>query len=177
MKRHARKKVSSGARWSAGNDRIIKTFYPSYPQMQRRLVSRSYSAIRSRTRTLGIAIPRHVWTNRDEAKLRKLYLQGATRAEVAAAFPSLTQCQICSKAAHIRLVRARRTPHVLGIPPLDEVRERAALRGWTLRKLDKVAKTGRYFQQTTRRIDWNHLAKAVEVLGGTIAFIWLPHDA
>jgi hypothetical protein len=109
----------------------------------------------------------------DVAKLQTLYLQGATRAEVAAAFPRLTQCQICSKAGHLRLVRARRIPYVLGIPPLDEIRKQAALRGWTLRKLDKMAKTGRYFQQTTRRVDWDQLAKAGEMLGGIIEITWL----
>jgi len=41
---------------------------------------------------------------------------------------------------------------MLGIPPLDEIRKPAAQRGWTLRKLDKMARTGRYFQQTTRRV-------------------------
>jgi hypothetical protein len=64
---------------------------------------------------------------------------------------------------------------VLDIPSLDEVRKQAALRGWTLRKLDKVAKTGRYFQQTTRRIDWKRIARAVEVLGGAIDITWLLH--
>jgi hypothetical protein len=145
--------------------------------MRRRLPTRSYGALRSRARHLGVAASRYIWTNHNEDKLRKLYQQGATRAEVAAAFPLLTQSQICSKAAHIRLVRARRTPYVLGIPPLDKVGKKAALRGWTLRKLDKIAKTGRYFQQTTRRVDWKLLARAIEVLGGTIAFIWQPYDA
>ena len=65
---------------------------------------------------------------------------------------------------------------MLGIPPLDEVRKQAALRGWSLRKLDKAAKTGRYFQQTTRRADWDHLAKAAAVLGGEIRFEWLRDD-
>jgi len=167
-------KFSIGKHWSAGEDRIIRTLYPDYPQMQRCLPKRSYSAIRSRARKLGVAAKRHVWTNRNVATLRTLYLQGATRADINAAFPNLTQCQICSKAAHIRLVRARRTPHALGIPPLDEVRKQAALRGWTLRKLDKAAKTGRYFQQTTRRVDWNHLAKAAKVLRGEIKITWFP---
>jgi hypothetical protein len=72
----------------------------------------------------------------------------------------------------IRLVRARRTPYVLGIPPLDEIRKQATLRGWTLRKLDKMARTGRYFQQTTRRVDWDQLARAVKKLGGTIEIAW-----
>jgi len=158
--------------WSASEERILKRFYPDYLKMQRSLASRSYCAIRHRARKLGVATARHVWTNHNEAKLRKLYLQGATRAEVEAAFPHLTRSQICSKAAHIRLVRPRKTPHVLGIQPLDEVRKQAALRGWTLRKLDKAAKTGHYFQQTTRRVDWNHLAKAVEALGGAIEITW-----
>lgn len=177
MKRRSNKGIGGGTRWSASEDRIVRKFYPDYPEMQRRLVSRSYGAIRNRARKLGVAAPRHVWTNRDVAKLRALYLQGATRAEVSAAFPHLTRCQICSKAGHIRLVRARRTPHMLGIPPLDEIRKQAAQRGWTLRKLDKMARTGRYFQQTTRRVDWDHLARAVEKLGGTIEIAWQSDDA
>jgi hypothetical protein len=145
--------------------------------MQRRLVSRSYYAIRNRARKLGVAASRHVWTNHDVAKLRTLYLQGATRAEVSAAFPHLTRCQICSKAGHIRLARARRAPYVLGIPPLDEIRKQATALGLTWRKLDKIAKTGRYFQQTTRRVDWDHLAKAVEKLGGRIEITWRSDGA
>jgi hypothetical protein len=167
------KRTSSGTRWSTGNDRIIQTLYPDYPEMRRRLRNRSYYAIRNRARYLGVAVSRYIWTNHDKDKLRKLYLCGATRAEVAAAFPYLTQSQICSKAGHIGLLRARRPPHVLGIPPLDDVRRRAAVRGWTLRRLDKAAKTGRYFQQTTRRIDWNHIARAVGVLEGAIDISWL----
>lgn len=176
MKRRSNKGTGCGTRWSAGEDRIVRSFYPNYPEMQRRLVSRSYCAIRNRARKLGIATARHVWTNRDEAKLRRLYLQGATRAEVDAAFPLLTRCQICSKAGHIRLVRARRTPYPLGIPPLDDVRKQATALGLTWRKLDKIAKTGRYFQQTTRRVDWDHLAKAVEKLGGRIEITWRSDD-
>jgi len=65
--------------------------------------------------------------------------------------------------------RAER-PYMLGVPPIDIVRKQAVIRGWTWRKLDKAAKTGRYFQQTTRRVDWDHLAKAIEILGGTIEF-------
>ncbi|HEY0256572.1 MAG TPA: hypothetical protein VGC39_03935 [Candidatus Methylacidiphilales bacterium] len=172
-----RKRVSSGTRWSAHEDRIVKTLYPDYPEILRRLRTRSYYAIRSRARTLGVAAPRHIWTNRDVAKLRALYLQGATRAEVAAAFPRLSQSQVCSKAGHISLVRARRAPYTLGIPPIDTIREQAAVQRWTWRKLDTLAKTRRYFQQTTRRVDWKHLANAVEKLGGTIEIAWLPDDA
>jgi hypothetical protein len=58
----------------------------------------------------------------------------------------------------------------------DIVRKQAVIRGWIWRKLDKLAKTGRYFQQTTRRVDWDHLAKAIEILGGTIEIAWLSHE-
>ena len=141
--------------------------------MQRRLRLRSYYAIRTRVRTLGVVTQRHVWTNSEVTKLRALYLRGATRAEIAAAFPGYRSHQITSKARHIRLVRRQSEPYALGIPPIDTVRKQAAIRGWTWRKLDKLAKTGRYFQQTTRRVDWGHLARAIEVLGGTIDIDWL----
>jgi hypothetical protein len=166
------KKRFGKMRWSAREDRIVETVYPDYREMQRRMPARSYGAIRSRARKLGVATSRHVWTNQDMAKLRTLYRRGATRAEVAAAFPLLSQGQICSKAAHVRLVRVRRTPYALGVPPLDDVRRRAAAQGLTWRQLDTLAKTGRYFQQTTRRVDWQHLAHAIEMLGGTIEIIW-----
>lgn len=172
MKGRSCERAGSGTRWSTGEDRIVRRFYPDYPEMQRRLAWRSYYAIRNRARKLGIATVRHIWTNREEAKLRSLYLEGVRRTEVEAAFPFLTRCQICSKATHIRLVRARRIL-ILGILALDEIRAQATRRGWTLRKLDTMAKTGRYFQQTTRRVDWGHVHKAVEVLGGVIVITWL----
>lgn len=65
---------------------------------------------------------------------------------------------------------------MLGIQAIDMVREQAAIRGWTWRKLDELAKTGRYFQQTTRRVDWGHLAKAIKILGGTIEIVWLSDE-
>lgn len=173
MRRYFRKRASSGTRWSPREDRIIAIFYPDYAEMQRCLRSRSYYAIRARTRTLGVVTRRHVWTISEVKKLQALYLRGATCAEVATAFPGFRPHQVTSKARHIRLVRGQREPYVLGIPPIDTIREQAAIRGWTWRKLDKLAKTGRYFQQTTRRVDWGQLARAIKVLGGTIDIDWL----
>jgi hypothetical protein len=176
VRRYFRRRASRGARWSTNEDQIIKTFYPDYAQMQRCLQARSYYAIRNRARALGAATRRHVWTNSEVARLRTLYLRGATCAEIAAAFPGFSWHQVASKARHIRLVRGQREPYILGVPPIDVVRKQAVIRGWTWRKLDKFAKTGRYFQQTTRRVDWDHLAKAIEILGGTIEIAWLSHE-
>jgi hypothetical protein len=165
---------SSGKKWSARENQLVETFYPDYQELQHRLKTRSYYAIRTRARTLGIAASRHIWTTHDIANLRSLYLRGATRSQVAEVFPHLTQSQICGKARHIRLVRTRRDPYKLDIPPLDAVRKQATVKGWSWRKLDKLARTGRYFQQTTRRVDWTHLARAIEKLGGTIEIAWKP---
>jgi len=176
VRRYFRRRASSGARWSTNEDQIIATFYPDYTRMQRGLPARSYYAIRNRARALRVATRRHVWTNSEVARLRTLYLRGATCAEVAAAFPSFSSHQVASKARHIRLVRGQREPYMLGVPAIDIVRKQAVIRGWTWRKLDKLAKTGRYFQQTTRRVDWDHLAKAIEILGGIIEIAWLSHE-
>lgn len=172
MSRRFYRRVSSGKRWSVREDQTLAMLYPDYGEIQRRLKRRSYYAIRGRARTLGIVTRRHVWTHPEVKRLRTLYRRGATRAEANAAFPGLSQSQICSKARHIRLVRARRDPYKLGVVPLDAVRKQATARGLSWRKLDKIAKTGRYFQQTTRRVDWAHLARAIEKLGGTIEIAW-----
>jgi hypothetical protein len=173
MKRRAQKKNSNGTRWSVDEDRVVQKFYPDYDAMKRYLIKRSYYAIRNRARSLGIASARHIWTNHDVARLRRLYRQGVTSAQIKAAFPDLSHCEISSKANHVHLVRTQGEPYILGIPPLDDIRKKAKLRGWTLRKLDKIAKTRRYFQQTTRRIDWEHLAKAIKKLEGSIKIEWL----
>ena len=182
MKRHRSKRVSNRTRrrasdkkrWSSREDEVIRTLYPDYRKLQGHLSKRSYYAIRSRARTLGVAPQRHIWTNHEIAKLRSLYSRGATRAELTSVFSNLTSHQICSKARYIRLIRARREPYALGISPLDAIRKRAAAQGLTLRELDKLAKTKRYFQQTTRRVDWEHLSRAIEKLGGTIEITWRP---
>jgi len=161
-------------RWSPQEDEIVRRLYPDYQEIQRHLKKRSYYAIRARARILRVATGRHIWTNRDITRLRSLYLQGATQAEAAAEFPHLNKNQICGKARHIRLVRARRNPYKLGISSLDTVRKQATTQGLSWRQLDKLAKTGRYFQKTIRREDWTHLARAVEKLGGTIDILWNP---
>jgi hypothetical protein len=163
-------------KWPAAADRIIEALYPDYEEIQRRLTTRSYCAVRNRAQKLGVAARRHVWTNHKVAKLRRLYDQGATHAELASAFPGLTRSQICSKARHIHLRRMRSEPSTLGVRCLDMIRKRAAILGLTLRELDKIAKTKRYFQRTTRRMDWNHIACAAEALGGRIEITWRHDD-
>lgn len=172
MKARRRRRFSSRKQWSAREDGLIRTLYPDYRTLRKLLRTRSYGALRGRARTLGVAARRHVWTNRDVAKLERLYRSGATNAELALAFPILTRYQICSKARHIRLARTRREPYSLDIPPLDAIRKQASVQGLTWRRLDELARTGRYFQQTTRRLDWNRLASAVEQLSGTIEVVW-----
>lgn len=167
-----RRRLSGGKRWSAKDDKILEALYPHYQKILKRLKNRSYWAIRNRARRLGIATKRHIWTNREIAKLQALYARGATRAEVSRQFPALTCSQICAKAGHIRLVRARNDPYKLGIGPLDDIRKKAAVQGLTWRQLDKIAGTKRYFQQTTRRVDWDYISRAIEKLGGTIEITW-----
>jgi hypothetical protein len=170
MKR--KRRLSSGKQWSTREDEIVKSLYPKYRKILKRLKGRSYWAVRNRARTLGIVAPRHIWTNSEIKRLKTLYARDATRAEVSREFPYLTSSQLCAKAGHIRLARARNEPYKLGILPIDDVRRKASAQGLTWRQLDKIAKTGRYFQQTTRRVDWMYIAKAIEKLGGTIEITW-----
>lgn len=163
-------------KWSAREDRILKDVYPDYRRMQRRLPKRTYSAIRHRVRALGIAKQRHIWTVLEEKRLRKLYAHGAARVEIAAAFPHLRQQQIFSKVSHLGLTRAQGAAYLLDVPEIDSVRQQAAVQGLTLRELDRRAKTGRYFQKSTKRVNWARLAKAVERLGGRIEIRWNPVD-
>lgn len=175
MNGRAGKRTSSRRKWAGREDAILEKFYPHYEKISRRLKTRSYHAIKSRARKLEISVSRHVWTNQEVSRIIDLYSKGKTPAEISVTFPYLTAGQIAGKAQHLNLRRARRKCYLLGIPPIDAVRERAAELGWTWRKLDRLADTGRYFQQTTRQVNWAHLAKAIAMLGGQIQITW-PKD-
>ena len=166
--------IRCGAPWSEADDAILRQGYPDYIGLSRRLPHRSLAALKHRVRKLGIAQARHVWTNREVARLRQLYAQNTRDRELVSHFPGLRLVQIKSKADHLGLAVRRRTLRRLGVPPLDDLRQAAAKRGWSLVELDRQARTGRYFQSCTRRLKLKAIARAACVLGQTITIRW--HD-
>ena len=159
--------------WTHEEEETVRTHYPDYGAIGTRLPHRSYSSLRSRAERLGLRPKRHVWTQLEVARLKRVWSQRRPTDEtLRATFAGFTLTQILAKAHGLGLVRERRAPKVLGVAVLDAVRQRAHDEGMTMRDLDVVSGTRRYFQQTVRRVVWRHVAAGVEALGGRLIPSW-----
>lgn len=159
--------------WEPWEDAIVRTHYPDYRAMRRALRRRSYYALLSRARVLGVTRKVHVWLCAEESRLRRLYPQ-AERSEVLRAFPGMTWGQIRSKAKHMRLRRPRRKLRETGHPMVDIVIARALAENLSKTDMDFLARSKKFFRQAHRRvnIDGNALLRAIDVLGGELSIRW-----
>ena len=150
----------------------MRQTYPDYGLMRRRLPHRSLAALKHRAAALGVVQPRHVWTQTEVRKLSRLVAAGASNAELKCAFSHLRFEQIASKIRHLRLPRRKPRLARFEDAAIREVRRRAVEKDLSLRELDRLARTKRYFQASTRRLVLKHVASAAAVLGGEICIEW-----
>lgn len=153
-------------------DQVLREEYPNYSAAKYRLPHRSLAALKNRAGVLGIVIRRHIWTAREVKRLAHLILSDVSDADLAEAFPHLRLSQIKAKIGHLKLPRRPRRLVAFDEPALVAVRRRATEKGLSLRALDKSARTGSYFQRSTRQLQLAHIARAAAFLGGEIVIRW-----
>jgi hypothetical protein len=165
--------------WDDAERQVIRDCHGDYKAMRKRLKHRTYHAIRSQCYQMGLQKPKHVWSAAEVAKLRKMYPKGSVE-EISAAFPHSTWVNICARARYHGFRRESRLTYKLtGIAALDKVRRRCREIRWTMRDLDKAARTGRYFQKSGwvgKRINHRALGRAIEALDGVIQAQWNEED-
>lgn len=168
----ARNRCQSFDCWTEREDQILRNIYPDYVTIKRRLRRRTLGAIRRRAHYLSITTKRHIWTGHEASRLKKLYAT-TRRKELLSAFPGLSVRQIESRAWHFG-VKKRRSLKPTGHPLADAIRARASELGWTMAKLDSVARTRRYFGGSQWQDSPTHTAllKALHVLGGELSVVW-----
>ena len=162
----------SGSRWSKAEDGVVWKAYPDYVVMRGRLPWRSLAAVKHRAAFLGAVQRRHVWTQTEVRKLSALVAANTPNAELALAFPYLGLGQITAKIRHLRLPCRKPQLANFAEKAIGEVRRRAVDKGLSLRELDRLARTKRYFQKSTRRLVLEYVARAAIVLGGEIRIEW-----
>lgn len=158
--------------WTAVEMKAVLDLYPDYTAIQERLPKRTYKQIRDFAEAYGIASKKHVWTNRDITKLREVARAAQTGSEIYAAFPDFTNSQVRSAAKTHRIPWPVLKPKILGVPVLDEVRQRAFGMNLSLVDLDEIAGGGQYFRKSNRYLDAKKLAAVVAFMGGQITVVW-----
>jgi hypothetical protein len=161
-----------GRRWRKVEDAVVRKTYPDYGLMRLRLPCRSLAALKRRATILGVVKCRHVWMQTEVRRLSRLVEANTSNADLAPAFPHLRLAQITAKIRHLGLPRRRPQLVDFAEAAIGKVRQRAVEKGLSLRDLDRLARTKRYFQQSTRRLNLEYVARAAVVLGGEIRIEW-----
>ena len=161
--------------WTRDEEAVLIAHKGDYDVMRKLLPHRTQAAIASRCQILGLRRKIHVWTAAELAKLRRLY-PSATVKEIEEAFPHSSWANISQVARYHGFRRCLRTDYKsTGYPAIDEVRRRCLEIRWTMKDLDKAAKTGRYFQRAGwigKKINHRALGRAIEALDGVIECRW-----
>ena len=161
--------------WSREEEAVLIAHQGEYELMSKLLPHRSRAAIASRCQLLGLRRKIHVWTAAELAKLRRLYPVASVQ-EIEEAFPHSSWTNICQVARYHGFCRAvRSTYKSTGHPALDDVRQRCLEIRWTMKDLDKAARTGCYFQRAGwigKKINYRALGRAIEALDGVIECRW-----
>ncbi|APO67260.1 hypothetical protein IE4872_CH01618 [Rhizobium gallicum] len=161
--------------WTNSERQVLLELRGDYDAMSKRLPHRSLNALYGQCAKMRLRKSIHVWTAADISKLRKLYPRASVE-EICGALPHSTWVNIQQVARYRGFRRLRRPYKVTGIPALDDVRARCYEIGWSMRDLDKAARTGRYFSRAgwvgKKRINHRALGRAIEALDGVVQAQW-----
>lgn len=162
--------------WTPHEVALVKKHFPDRKKLERLLPQRTWIAIRSRAGILGLRKKQHRWLASDLSRLRKMWIQGESRAAIQAALPNFTWTQIKDQ---VRTRRFHRPPRPLarsGFTAIDQIKKRARMLNLSMKDVDALAHSGNYFYSAawTNRSQFNpkHVAKAIAALDGHIEAIW-----
>lgn len=161
--------------WHPDEDATVRNLYPDYAALQKALPHRTQTSLVSRVGALGIARPRHTWKVNEASRLEKLY-PVASREDLLNAFPGLTLKNLECRARTMKLSRPKRVPARSHLPIINEIVDRAKALNLSPHDVDKIARTGDYFDSRCWRkrksINAKAVFRAVAALGGRLVVRW-----
>jgi len=158
--------------WTASEIKHLRRCYPDYRRACAALPGRTLNAIKSKALRLRITRPLRIWPDDNLKRLKEPYRQGVPMCELMALFPGKTAKQIWGRAAYSGWRRPRKPPKPTGLIADDTVKAKAFACKLTQRDLDDLAGTRGYFLRRPSRTNWKNINKAVELLEGSMSFVW-----
>lgn len=165
------KKVSR--RWENWEEELVERYHPDYRAVLKALPHRSYSAVRKRAQSLGLAPKRQRWTAATVRKALALH-KIMPRREVVRHFENESPDRIVQILHYFRSLGGPRRFASTSDPIVDAILKRAWNRQYTLRDIDRAIGAKRYFgaRDFDYRLDPDHIAHAVEHMGGELYVEW-----
>jgi hypothetical protein len=155
--------------WQLYEENNLRFGHPDYRSIVAVNVSRTLAAHYSKAGRMGITRSR-TWVDNDLLKLHRFFPR-ATRNELEAMFPERTWSAICARAWKDGYTRPTKMPAPTGNFLLDQILSRAIERNISLKELDALACTRRYFSSRgwkRGRFKVEAHVRAVHVLGGRL---------
>ncbi|WP_150129938.1 SANT/Myb-like DNA-binding domain-containing protein [Sinorhizobium sp. RAC02] len=166
--------MSGDKLWSAVEDELIKRLYPNYVAILTELPHRTYSACRTRARTLGVVKERPPYTAKELSIVRRLYPAG-DREKLLALLPGRTWDQVGDLAKRHGIRRAPKLFKPTGVVVLDQIRARCRELNYTMPDLDKMIRSKGYFKKANwckGHIHHRDIGRAVSALFGDVKAEW-----
>jgi hypothetical protein len=161
--------------WTDEEDAAVRELYPDYIALQKRLKRRTYYACKWRARYLKLVTPRVPWTAAEISRLRRVY-GTCSVSELVAQFPNRTADQIRHRATPLGVRRPRKIIKSSGIPIIDEIKKRARQLNYSMRDVDELSRSKRYFIKASwlpnGTVNYQAIGRAVEALGGKLSVTW-----
>lgn len=163
--------------WSPEERAIITRLWPDKAEIQRALPHRSLQRITETAATCGVRKRIHFWTADQDSRLRRMVNDQVPRRRVAEAL-GLSLMQVQNRLKYAGISYERRAYRSVLDDLTEAIRRRAEALGLTLVELDRLCKSGKAFQHTSRRrpIGISNALKAIRLLGGRIDVEWQPLD-
>ncbi|PRD40426.1 hypothetical protein C5748_26995 [Phyllobacterium phragmitis] len=163
------------ALWTPEEDELCRTYGVDYTVLIKKLPHRSYSALRGRCQKLGLRPQRNLVTASELSKMRRVVPNG-TPEEIRQAFPHRTLGQIGNICRYHGIRRKQEPLKITGHAVLDAIRQRCAELNYSMRDLDELARTKRYFRQAgwlfKKRLNYQAIGRAVQALDGELTVRW-----
>lgn len=157
--------------WTEAGARLVRQHHPDYDILVQLLPGRTRCAIQHKARKLGVAKDRRIWSDWEEKVMRPAYVRGDPIDDIVASLDGKTKKQVWAKAAQRKIRRPRRRPKLLNLPVIDDIRQHAFDLRLTMRDLDEIAGSRRYFRKPCY-YNWKALDAAIQWLGGTPRVAW-----
>ncbi len=171
----ARRVVRRVNDWTLKEHEVVVSFWPDLEEIRRRLPHRSEQAIKSFAGKCNLRRHIHVWSEGEDAALRKRVREGISRKQIAREM-GMTLNQVANRMAYITLRYESRAPKPSGHRLMDAILQRAFDLNMSRRELDDACGSGGAFSRWSpaRQISTKHLVAAVRYMEGTLTAEWSP---
>jgi hypothetical protein len=168
--------AQNGRAWMPYEIEQVKRHFPNTKKLSKVLPHRTLFAVRSQAGKLGLRKKVHRWRACDLTLLRKMWRTGEPRAKLEAALPDYSWDQIKFQARAHKLRRPDKELMPSGHAVIDQIKKRARELNMSMRDLDELAHSGRYFYSAAwlnqERPNPRYVAKAIRALDGELTAFW-----